>query len=89
MKAKHKQLEAVTARVIRVLTTDSNSTPNTADRAFVHHNKGSCKVVCTTKWNNVERQENKRPVDSGVLLMPKKRKNKNKIVLGEMRIVKK
>ena len=49
MKAKHKQLEGVTAHVICVLTTNSTSTPMACDRAFVHHNKGSCKVVCTGK----------------------------------------
>jgi hypothetical protein len=84
MKPKHKQLEGVTARVICVLTTDSTSTPMACDRAFTHHNKGSCKVVCTAKWNEVEGGENKRPIDSGVLLMPRKRKNKNKIVIGQL-----
>ena len=84
MKTKHKQLEGVTARVICVLTTDSTSTPMACDRAFTHHNKGSCKVVCTAKWNEVEGGESKRPIDSGVLLMPKKRKNKNKIVIGQL-----
>ena len=84
MKTKHKQLEGVTARVICVLTTDSTSTPMACDRAFTHHNKGSCKVVCTAKWNEVEGGENKRPIDSGVLFMPSKRKNKNKIVIGQL-----
>jgi len=89
MKVKHALLEGVTARVVRVLTTDSEAMPVQSEHAFVHHNKGSCKVVCTTEWNEVKSEDRKRPIDSGVLLIPRNKKNKNKIVIGEQSDVKK
>ena len=43
-------------------------------------------------YNSVESSKNedrKRPTDSGVLLMPRNKKNKNKIAIGEQSGVKK
>jgi hypothetical protein len=72
-----------------LLSVSTTNSPVACDRVFVHHNKGSCKVVCTAKWNEVEEGENKRLIDSGVVLMPRKRKNKHKIVIGQLPSVKK
>ena len=69
--------------------TDNVAMPVKSEHAFVHHNKGSCKVVCTTEWNKVKNEDRKRPIDSGVLLMSRNKMNKNKIVIGEQSGVKK
>lgn len=75
MKVKHAQLEGVTAAVVRVLSTEKNVTPVKEERAFVHHNKGSCKVICTSPWNKIKMEDKKRLADCGVVLSPKKMKN--------------
>ena len=56
---------------------------------FVHHNFSSYNVVCTTEWNQVKSKDRKRPIDSGVLLMLRNKKNKNTILIGEQSGVKK
>ena len=66
--------EGVQARVIRILTADTSSTPEVLDRAFHHHNYGSAKVVCITPKNKPVPKERKRPEECGVLMVQKKRK---------------
>ena len=85
MKVKHAQLEGVTAAVVRVLSTEKNATPVKEERAFVHHNLGSCKVICTSPWNGVNTLEKKRPADSGVVLSDKK-KMPSKQMKGSIKI---
>ena len=80
MKVKHAQLEGVTATVVRVLSTEQNVIPVKEEHAFVHHNKGSCKVICTSPWNKIKMEDKKRPVDCGVVLSPPKKKNNKPII---------
>ena len=78
---KHAQLEGVTAAVVCMLSTEKNVTPVKEERAFVHHNKGSCKVICTSHWNKIKMEDKKRPADCGVVLSPKKWKITNQSLI--------
>ena len=81
MKVKHALLEGLTARVGWVLTIHNEVTPVKSERAFLHHNKGSCKVVCTSEWNQVKMKTGRGPLRVEYFWYPGIRRTQTKLLL--------